>query len=100
MPGLEFIGFAQPWLLLALASLPVLWWLLRVTPPAPKKQPFPALRLLSGIQVPDETPARTPWWLLALRLAIAALIILALAQPLLNPSQPLYGSGPRGGGDR
>ena len=94
MPGFEFIGFAQPWLLLALASLPVLWWLLRVTPPSPKKQLFPALRLLAGLQVPDETPARTPWWLLALRLAIAALIILAMAQPLLNPAQPLYGSGP------
>ncbi|MGI4941646.1 MAG: BatA domain-containing protein, partial [Janthinobacterium lividum] len=26
--------FAAPWLLLALAALPLLWWLLRVTPPA------------------------------------------------------------------
>ena len=35
------IGFAAPWLLLALPALPVLWWLLRVTPPAPKRQIFP-----------------------------------------------------------
>jgi hypothetical protein len=35
----------------------------------------------------QETPARTPWWLLALRLAIAALLILAAAGPVLNPTQ-------------
>ncbi len=94
MLNLGLLGFAQPWLLLALASLPLLWWLLRVTPPAPRKLSFPAIRLLSGLKVPEETPARTPWWLLLLRLTIAALIILALAQPLLNPAQQLSGKGP------
>ena len=28
-------AFAAPWMLLALAGVPVIWWLLRVTPPAP-----------------------------------------------------------------
>ena len=28
--------FAAPWVLLALPLLPLLWWLLRVTPPAPR----------------------------------------------------------------
>ena len=36
MPSLGPIAFAAPWLLLALAALPVIWWLLRVTPPAPR----------------------------------------------------------------
>ena len=36
------IAFAAPWLLAGLAALPVLWWLLRVTPPAPKRIRFPA----------------------------------------------------------
>ncbi len=88
------LAFAQPFLLLALAILPVLWWLLRVTPPAPRRLSFPAVRLLLGLIPPEETPARTPWWLLALRLAAAACVILGLAQPLLNPSATLTGSGP------
>jgi hypothetical protein len=88
------LAFAQPFLLLALVVLPVLWWLLRVTPPAPRRLSFPAIRLLLGLIPPEETPARTPWWLLALRLAAAACVILGLAQPLLNPSASLTGSGP------
>lgn len=94
MLNLGLLAFAQPWLLLALAGLPVLWLLLRLTPPAPRRMAFPAIRLLAGLRAPEETPARTPWWLLLLRLLIATLIILALAQPLLNPAARLAGSGP------
>src|SRR3546814_7734386 len=68
--------------------------LLRLTPPAPRRLAFPAIRLLAGLKAPEETPARTPWWLLLLRLLIVTLIILALAQPLLNPAARLAGSGP------
>ncbi len=85
MLSLGPIAFAAPWLLLALPALPVLWWLLRVTPPAPRRIAFPAIRLLRGLIPPEETPARTPWWLLALRIAAAALLILGLARPVLGP---------------
>jgi len=88
------IAFAAPWLLLALPALPVLWWLLRVTPPAPKRQDFPAVALLRDLPAPEETPSRTPWWLLALRLAAAALIILGLARPVWEPSAGRGGEGP------
>ncbi|MEO3428456.1 DUF4159 domain-containing protein [Pelagibius sp. CAU 1746] len=94
MLNFGLLAFAQPWLLLALAGLPLLWLLLRLTPPAPRRLTFPAVRLLAGLKVPEETPARTPWWLLLLRLFIVALIILGLAQPLLNPAAQLSGSGP------
>ncbi len=87
------LAFAAPWLLLALALLPVIWWLLRVTPPAPRRLPFPPLRLLFGLLPKEETPDHTPIWLLAMRLIAAALVILALAQPLLNPSG-VAGQGP------
>src|SRR6202035_2398840 len=40
-----------------------------------------------------ETPARTPWWLLALRLALAAFIIMAMAGPIWNPLSPGEGGG-------
>ena len=52
--------FTAPWALAGLATLPVLWWLLRVTPPAPRTERFPAIRLLAGLVAPHETPARTP----------------------------------------
>src|SRR5438067_11964292 len=94
MLALGSLAFASPWLLAALVALPVIWWLLRVTPPAPRRIPFPALRLLLGLIPREETPARTPWWLILLRMVLAALVILALAHPLLNPQNRLAGSGP------
>ncbi len=84
MMGLPF-GFAQPLMLLGLLSLPVLWWLLRLVPPRPRRINFPPTRLLFDIAPKEETPARTPWWLTLLRLGLAALIILAAAGPLWNP---------------
>jgi len=93
---MSFAGltFLIPWLLPALLLLPLLWWLLRATPPAPKQQRFPALRLLLGLVPEEETPARTPWWLLLLRLLIAALIVLALARPVWQEEPASQGRGP------
>ncbi len=86
--------FGAPWVLLALAALPLLWWLLRVTPPAPLSESFPAIRLLLGLHAREETPARTPWWLLLLRVVATGLLIVGLAQPVLDAGSRLPGSGP------
>ncbi|HEV2162870.1 MAG TPA: DUF4159 domain-containing protein [Stellaceae bacterium] len=94
MLSLGSIAFAAPWLLAGLAALPVLWWLLRVTPPAPKRIRFPALRLMLGLAPPEETPAKTPLWLILLRMVLITVVILALAQPLLNPRTPIAATGP------
>jgi hypothetical protein len=94
MLALGSLAFAAPWLLLGLTVLPILWWLLRVTPPAPRRVRFPALRLLLGLTPREETPAKTPLWLILMRMALIALVILALAHPLLNPSAQLAGDGP------
>ena len=88
------LAFAAPWLLLALPALPVLWWLLRVSPPAPRTQAFPAIRLLRDLPPTEETPHRTPWWLLLLRLVAAALVIIGLARPVWQPQAGGGGSGP------
>src|SRR6201994_1919856 len=88
------LAFASPWLLTALLGLPIIWWLLRVTPPAPRRIAFPAIRLLLGLVPPEETPARTPLWLILLRMLLAALLILALAHPIVNPTASLPGHGP------
>jgi len=93
MLALGSLAFASPWLLAGLAALPVIWWLLRVTPPAPRRIAFPAIRLLLGLTPREETPARMPWWLILLRTFLAALVIIALAHPLLNPQARLPGDG-------
>ena len=80
-------------MLLGLLSLPILWWLLRLVPPRPRRIDFPPTRLLFEIAPKEETPSRTPWWLTLLRLALAALVIIAAAGPLWNP--PLASSQPR-----
>ncbi|MEA2987158.1 MAG: hypothetical protein QOD94_3412 [Alphaproteobacteria bacterium] len=83
--GLPLV-FAQPLVLLGLLSLPVLWWLLRLIPPRPRRVDFPPTRMLFDIAPKEETPSRTPWWLTLLRLLLAALVILAAAGPQWNPS--------------
>src|SRR3982074_2198974 len=94
MLALGFLAFVSPRVLLALTALPIIWWLLRVTPPAPRRLPFPAIRLLLGLVPREETPARTPLWLILRRPLLAALVILAVAHPLLNPEARLASTGP------
>ncbi|MCC2110403.1 MAG: DUF4159 domain-containing protein [Hyphomicrobiales bacterium] len=89
------LGFVQPFILAALALLPVIWWLLRMTPPRPRQEEFPPTRLLFEIERREETPARSPWWLTALRLLLTAIVIVALAGPVWRPATETYpGSGP------
>ena len=54
MLTLGAISFAVPWALSALLALPVIWWLLRLTPPLPTTIRFPAVRLLFGLGTPEE----------------------------------------------
>ncbi len=83
--GLLPLGFAEPLVLIGLLTLPVLWWLLRLIPPRPRRIDFPPTRLLLEIAPKEETPARTPWWLTLMRLLLAGLVIIAAAGPLWNP---------------
>ena len=85
MIGALPLGFAEPLVLVGLLTLPVLWWLLRLIPPRPRRIDFPPTRLLLEIAPKEETPARTPWWLTLMRLALAALVIIAAAGPLWHP---------------
>ena len=94
MTVLAGIGFTTPWLLLGLLGLPILWLLLRAIPPAPKREVFPGVTLLLGLQDDDTVSDRTPWWLLLLRLLAVAAIIIGLAGPVLNPTTDKTGDGP------
>lgn len=87
------LAFAAPWVLAAVAALPVLYWLLRVTPPSPRLIRFPAIRLLFGLSQREDTPAHTPWWVVLLRMTLALLVILGLAHPLINPGARVAAQG-------
>ncbi|MEZ5780549.1 MAG: DUF4159 domain-containing protein [Rhizobiaceae bacterium] len=89
------LSFGAPMMLVGLLALPVIWWLLRLTPPRPQREIFPPLRILSRVLKNEETPHQSPWWLTLLRLLMAALIVLALADPVFNPREKLStGGGP------
>ena len=95
MQFLQSLSFGTPLALWGLLALPVIWWLLRFTPPRPQSIKFPPLRILLGLQTQEETPDKTPWWLLALRLGLAAALIFAVAQPHKNDnSATKNNSGP------
>jgi hypothetical protein len=94
MTVLAGIGFTAPWLLLTLLALPVLWLILRAIPPAPVRRAFPGVTLLLGLRDEDSVSDRTPWWLLALRMAAIAALIIGLAGPVMNPETRAPGSGP------
>jgi hypothetical protein len=87
-------ALASPWILLALTALPIIWWLLRITPPAPQRLKFPAIRLLFDLIPREETPHRTPLWLILFRVLLVTLLIAALAHPLINPAGRFDRSGP------
>lgn len=78
--------FMAPLTLLSLIALPIIWYILRATPPSPKQAQLPSLRLLEDVDPKEETPSRTPWWILLLRVGAAALAILGLAQPIFAPN--------------
>ncbi|MDE2577549.1 MAG: DUF4159 domain-containing protein [Hyphomicrobiales bacterium] len=88
------LAFLAPWALAGLVVLPLVWLIVRITPPRPQRIPFPPFRLMRDLAPKDETPARTPPWLIALRLAIAALAVLAMAGPIWNPPPAGVGAGP------
>ncbi|TCM79136.1 DUF4159 domain-containing protein [Rhizobium sp. BK068] len=92
MNALPFV-FAYPAILGALVALPIIWWLLRLTPPRPKTEVFPPLKILATVLKREETPAQSPWWLTLLRMLLATAVILAIADPVFNPRTNSIASG-------
>ena len=88
------IQFTFPWLLVGLAALPLILWLVRLTPPPPRRIVFPATWLLARLRPGETESAKSPWWLLLLRGLLAASLIVAAARPVLNGGGPLSGDGP------
>ena len=88
-------AFTNIGMLAALVALPVIWYFLRLMPPKPRLERFPPTRLLLQIARKEEQPATSPWWLTALRLLLAAIVIFALAGPVFKPTAEVApGKGP------
>ncbi|MFK0690211.1 DUF4159 domain-containing protein [Mesorhizobium sp. IMUNJ 23033] len=87
------LSFGAPMVLWGLLALPVIWWLLRLTPPKPQTEVFPPLKILARVLKREETPHQSPWWLTLLRLLMAALVVTALAEPVFNPREKLPAEG-------
>lgn len=77
--------FGAPLALLGLIALPIIYWVLRATPPSPKEAALPSMRLLDELDPREETPARTPIWLLLMRMIAAAAALAGLALPVYAP---------------
>ncbi|HMF67879.1 MAG TPA: DUF4159 domain-containing protein [Phyllobacterium sp.] len=89
------LAFGAPAILAGLIVLPIIWWLLRVTPPRPVTEIFPPLKILAQLLKKEETPNKSPWWMTLLRLLLAAFVIFALAEPVWNPrAETLTGKDP------
>jgi hypothetical protein len=54
--------FLAPAVLIGLVALPALYFLMRLTPPAPRKIAFPPLALLRGLPAEERTPENMPLW--------------------------------------
>ncbi|CAI3925502.1 unnamed protein product [Commensalibacter communis] len=80
--------FLTPYILFALLLLPLIWFFLRATPPRPREQSFPPIRLLHQLQTQAHEAVHAPWWLILLRLLAVALLIIGLARPVI-PSKNL-----------
>ncbi|MFT8417847.1 MAG: DUF4159 domain-containing protein [Acetobacter sp.] len=78
--------FQSPTLLFALLCLPLVWWLLRATPPRARQQVFPPITLLSSLRPKETEAARAPPWLLLLRLVAITLLVVGFARPFIPGS--------------
>ena len=85
MLTLGSLGITTPLALLALASLPLIWLVIRALPPSPREQIFPPTALLANLPNTEETPKKTPPWLAWFRAAALCLLVLGFSGPVLNP---------------
>lgn len=73
--------FIAPIALSGFLLLPIVYYLLKILPPKPKRILFPPVNLMQSINAVEPKPFKSPWWVLLLRMLIAALIVIAMAGP-------------------
>jgi len=94
MISLGALSFFTPMAFAGLLVLPLVWWVVRLTPPRPRRVRFPAIRLLAQVSSSHQTSHSYPWWLLILRLVMVAMLITGAATPVYNPQSAMPSNGP------
>ena len=94
MTFLTALSFGSPLALWGLLSIPGIWLLLKIYPPAPKKIYFPAISFLNNINNDEETAGNTPLWLLLFRILLVIILVLAFSQPVYNAKPKFLNDGP------
>lgn len=74
----------EPFALLALITIPIIWWVSRLIPPKPKTIIFPAKRFLIGLESEKSFTQLAPLWLKIMRAAALAFLIIGIAAPKLE----------------
>lgn len=94
MFGPDALSFFTPWALIGLAVLPVVWWLIKLTPARVLHVKFPAVHLLQRIEKTETTAHATPWWLMVMRSIVVVALVIAAAHPIRNPGAGFPSEGP------
>jgi hypothetical protein len=94
MSLLSLFTFGNPLALWGLLSIPGIWLLLKIYPPAPKSIFFPTIRFLKDITNEEETAGKTPLWLLIFRIFLVIILVLAFSNPIYNAKPNLLNKGP------
>ena len=94
MNYLSQLTFGNPLALWALLSIPAVWLLLKIFPPAPSNITFPPIKFLLGLNNDQETASKTPLWLLLFRILFLIIIIFAFSNPSFNTKPVMSNSGP------
>ena len=74
MSFLSALSFGNPIALWGLLSIPGIWLLLKIYPPAPKTIFFRAIKFLTNINNDEETAGNTPLWLLLFRILLVIIL--------------------------
>lgn len=94
MISLGALSFFTPLAFAGFLVLPLVWWVVRLTPPRPRRVRFPAIRLLAQVTSTHQSSHSYPWWLLILRLVMTAMLITGAAAPVYNPQSGMQSTGP------
>lgn len=92
--GMNQLSFMAPSVLWALLLLPLIYFLIRLLPPRPQTVNFPAIGLLKQLEKRLPPPRTPPWWLMLLRLGAVALLITAMAGPMLQKDTTTFEKTP------
>ena len=88
------LTFLEPLAFMGVLILAIIWWFLRLVPPAPKTMKFSAVSFLEKISPASETSVLSPPWLLLLRVLLILLLILAAAHPVIKDKVSFQNDGP------